>query len=336
MSDAGASEDEVLFRLNRRDEARGAYEAKLESWRDRCRRLSDALCPHPFEYDPTDSNAWDRQLEEAARHLTRVRTALADVMPLEDLVELEPPSTDAHRYLAWRLLCGPEERERLRLLRGLKSRWDVQAVWQRLTVSELWKWLLPLIERHLPQPAEPEFSGIENAACGTQPLTEPVPSEPVRSAQDQAPDPCAILDSLVSEAEARRRQEDEARRITDEHARRLREHAALRERLAEAFDRAYAFPSEETRQGRKPCPDGFRRWAEQFLALALVLRECDEAIEGLDLAKRLRTVAGRIAPAAMNYACALLLIAAEGKIDTLASALESSTTFGTPSQVKMG
>jgi hypothetical protein len=140
--------------------------------------------------------------------------------------------------------------------------------------------------------------------------------------------PLAMLDSLLNGAKLRRQQEDEGRQIAEERRRRLNEQAASRAHLAAAFGIAYAFPGEESQQGRKPCPDGFRRWAERFLALGAVLRECDEAIEGLRLMERLQTVAARAAPEAMKYACALLLLASEGKADAVASALTEANGDG--------
>src|SRR5262249_29878077 len=103
---------------------------------------------------------------------------------------------------------------------------------------------------------------------------------------------------------------------------------ALRQRLADAFDFAYRFTNEETEQGRKPCPDGFRRWAERFLAVSAVLRECDAAIEGLRMAERLRAVAATDAPAALKFACALLLLASKGEAEHVASSLASANGDG--------
>jgi hypothetical protein len=139
-----------------------------------------------------------------------------------------------------------------------------------------------------------------------------------------APEPSSILDSLLCEAESRRRREDEAQQIAQECARQLDEHATYRDRLARAFDHAYAFPHEEREQGRKPSLDGSQRWAERFVALGTVMRQCDEAIENLRLRERLRTVVGKTAPGAMTYACALLLVVSEGKPDAVASALEKA------------
>src|SRR5262249_42917708 len=103
---------------------------------------------------------------------------------------------------------------------------------------------------------------------------------------------------------------------------------ARRQRLEEAFDRAYAFPSEENEQGRKPCADGFRRWSERFLEVGAVLRECDEANEGLRLVERLRTAARSSAPDAMRYACALLAEATEGRLESVASHLKNANGDG--------
>jgi hypothetical protein len=86
----------------------------------------------------------------------------------------------------------------------------------------------------------------------------------------------------------------------------------------------YRFTNEEDQQGNKPCPDGFRRWAERFLALGNVMRECEGAIPELGLVKKLRTAAERPAPAAVKYACVLLLLAVEGPADDLAPALEKA------------
>jgi nucleoside phosphorylase len=134
----------------------------------------------------------------------------------------------------------------------------------------------------------------------------------------------SLVASLLSEAESRRRLEEDKRRSAEERERRLQEHAAHRARLADAFERLFRFTNEETQQGRKPCPDGFRRWAERFIELGTILRECDEAIDGLRLAHRLRKVAEQPAPAAMKYACAVVLLGSEGKADAVALALEKA------------
>jgi hypothetical protein len=141
-------------------------------------------------------------------------------------------------------------------------------------------------------------------------------------------EPSAILDSLLREAESRRQHENETQQIAEAYARRLKEQAALRDRLAQAFEQAWAFPDDENRQNRKPCPEGFRRWAERFISLGTVLRECDEAIENLHLRERLLAVACRTAPAEMKFACALLSLAAEGKADAVAIALEKANGDG--------
>jgi hypothetical protein len=145
------------------------------------------------------------------------------------------------------------------------------------------------------------------------------------SCETEAPDD--VLASLLSQAESRRREEEEAYRVAEERTRRLGERIASRERLAGAFDRAYAFPNEERQEGRKPCPEGFHRWAERFVALGYVLRECDKATERPWLIESLRKVAATAAPPPMKYACALLLVAAGERADVLprvASALEEA------------
>jgi hypothetical protein len=141
-------------------------------------------------------------------------------------------------------------------------------------------------------------------------------------------DPRSVLDGLLSEAESRRRQEAEARQIEADRARRLGEQQVLRGKLEDAFDFAYLFPREETEEGRKPCPEGFQRWAERFLAIGRILRECDAAGLGLRLVARLRVVVDRPAPAAMRFACALLLLAADEQADAVASALADATGDG--------
>src|SRR5579864_9267753 len=90
---------------------------------------------------------------------------------------------------------------------------------------------------------------------------EPRPDLPTGS------NPHAIVDLLLSEAETRRQQESEKRRLAEEHARWLDEQKALRDRLEQALERAYRFPGEEREQGRKPCLDGFQRWAGMFVEL---------------------------------------------------------------------
>jgi len=137
-------------------------------------------------------------------------------------------------------------------------------------------------------------------------------------------DPNSILDSILKEAESRQREESEARQIASERAHRLNGRMAIRGRLKRVFDRAYAFPREENEQGHKPRPEGYRCWAERLLEVGAVLRECDEAIEGLGLVERLHEATKRKAPTAMRYACALLLLASEGKVNDVMSALEES------------
>jgi hypothetical protein len=132
----------------------------------------------------------------------------------------------------------------------------------------------------------------------------------------------SMLNSLRCESDTKQRQADEVRRAAEERASRLSEHAAMRERLGQKFKEAYLFPGEENRRGGKPGPEGFRRWAEYFVALGVVLRECDDAIKGLNLEQRLRTVAVKETPLAMKYALTLLLLSATGTRDEIASALE--------------
>jgi hypothetical protein len=133
-----------------------------------------------------------------------------------------------------------------------------------------------------------------------------------------------IVQNLLDEAELRRQQEAEACKQEAERARRLNEHAAYRRRLENAVNLAHAFPHEENQQGRKPCANGFRHWAERFLSVGTILRECDEAIERLDLAERLSLITERSTHQATKFACALLLMASEGGIDDVASGLEKA------------
>jgi hypothetical protein len=136
--------------------------------------------------------------------------------------------------------------------------------------------------------------------------------------------PGKLVDSLLSAATARQQKEAEAERAAAEKARRLGEHQALRQRLVDAFERAYRFTNEEREQGRKPCPEGFKRWAERFRELGAVLRECDTAIGGLGLVEKLRRVADRTAPAAMKFACAVVLLACEEQPAAVAAAMEKT------------
>jgi hypothetical protein len=62
--------------------------------------------------------------------------------------------------------------------------------------------------------------------------------------------------------------------------------------------------------------------------MGAAIRQCDQAIDGLRLEERLREVAGKTIPAAMKYACAVLLSAAEGRADGVASALEKANGDG--------
>lgn len=137
-----------------------------------------------------------------------------------------------------------------------------------------------------------------------------------------------LLESLFASAKEKQKQQDEAQRAAEGRQQRRREHAARRERLAAAFRHAYRFTNEERQQGRKPCADGFRCWAERFVELGKIVRECDEANEVLCLQERLRAVAARTAPAAMKFACALLLVAAEANSEAVASVLERANDDG--------
>src|SRR5262249_33675213 len=140
--------------------------------------------------------------------------------------------------------------------------------------------------------------------------------------------PDAMIASLLVDAEARRTQEAEATRREAKKARAARDAEALRERLEKAFDYAYGFPNEETKAGRKPCADGFRRWADRFLALACLMQECDAAIKGLHLRERLQAISHKRIPAALKCACDLLLRAQEGEADAVASAIEKTNADG--------
>jgi hypothetical protein len=88
----------------------------------------------------------------------------------------------------------------------------------------------------------------------------------------------------------------------------------LRQGLVDAFEDIYGFTNKEDRQG----------WAEQLLSLGTVMRKCDAAIPRLDLVGRLNAVIQRPAPDSMRAACALLLVALEGKADAVVSGLETA------------
>jgi len=178
---AGDPVDEVIAALNNKSELRRDYKCRWEEWSNRTQRLQRAL------YPPTDvPNDWGEQLAAAARHLTGVRGALAEVMPLAELAALEPPHTDALQYLAWRLLGEAEEGERVRLLRALRDdadgRRQVGRVWRHLSLPRLWEWLLPLISRHLPEPANPDRSATEETAAEGAPTAPPTAPEGLASA----------------------------------------------------------------------------------------------------------------------------------------------------------
>jgi hypothetical protein len=142
-----------------------------------------------------------------------------------------------------------------------------------------------------------------------------------RSISPPPSDPCCVLSELLSEAESRRQQEDEARRIEAARARRQCELQALRRKLEDAFDLASDFAREETEQGRQLCSEAFGRWAERFVDLGRILRECDAAVDGLRLVEQLHAVVRRPAPAPMRFACVLLLLASQDRADAVASAL---------------
>jgi hypothetical protein len=149
------------------------------------------------------------------------------------------------------------------------------------------------------------------------PMGKPVSSKNL----DPSARPSTIVDTLLANAEARRKEQDAAHQSQAERERRLAEHAKLRARLRRAFDEAHAFPGEEQVQGRKPSPEWFQRWAARFMVVGTTLRECDAAIGNLDLVKRLRTIASQAAPPALAYACAILVLASEGEAEDVASAL---------------
>jgi hypothetical protein len=132
------------------------------------------------------------------------------------------------------------------------------------------------------------------------------------------------LDALFDEAAAEQRQRDEDTRAARERARRLQEYMDLREQLATALDRAYRFPNEENERGSKPSPEGFRFWAERFVVVGEVMRQCDAEIESLGLISRLKRVAATDAPLSMKFACALLAEASSGNAEEMVSLLERS------------
>jgi hypothetical protein len=55
-----------------------------------------------------------------------------------------------------------------------------------------------------------------------------------------------------------------------------------------------------------------------------MLRECDAAIDNLDLVQRLRKIASQAAPPALAYACAILVLASERQAEDVARALEKA------------
>jgi hypothetical protein len=140
--------------------------------------------------------------------------------------------------------------------------------------------------------------------------------------------PSAIVDSLLAKAEARRQEEEVVRQFQAEREHRLAEHGRLRACLARAFDEAHAFPGEENALASKPSPEGFQRWAVRIIAVGTILRECDAAIDNLNLVERLRNIAPRAAPPALAYACAVLVLASEGQAEDVATALEKANGDG--------
>jgi hypothetical protein len=154
-----------------------------------------------------------------------------------------------------------------------------------------------------------------------------LPPEPEVSAVSETPraiGPHDTINALFTESAAQQRLRDEAKRAKQERDRRLQEHMTLREKLAGALDRASQFPNEENEQRRKPCPEGFRLWAERFIEVGDLIRECDEAIELLRLSKRLQGIAATTAPLPMKFACALLVQASGGNTEEIADVLERS------------
>lgn len=135
-----------------------------------------------------------------------------------------------------------------------------------------------------------------------------------------------VLESLFSEAESRRHKDEEVHRMREEQIRQQEEQSALRERLAQAFNHAYAFPNEMRAQGIKKNPEGFRLWAERFASLGARLKECDEAIPRLQFRERLGIISRKDdVPLDAKCLIALLLLSMDSKPDALASAMEKAS-----------
>jgi hypothetical protein len=136
------------------------------------------------------------------------------------------------------------------------------------------------------------------------------------------------LDSLLNKAVARQKQDNEDLASAADRAARLHEQKSVRARLELVFDQAHSFPREANKQGHKPCVEGFQRWAQLFIDLGTVMRQCDDTIAELRLVERLEAVSRHQSPDAMKYACALLVLASEGQIDAVKPALEKANNDG--------
>lgn len=309
------------------DEARAEQQALLARQAQQ-QSVIDAIQPlfkaielagrRPFEF-ASDKEAflreWSRRLV-AAGHLLKQHGHADEIIGRLPSID-EPKWLRANRAVEALLIAATEDKEQaiLPIVRDMFGSAEINPD-REITAEQLRK-LCDAINKRLrqlyasdpmPSDAKPEVGAS----------TETIQAQ---AAVGPAANPDAIVKSLLSEADLRRHREETARQEREERIRRLNELAAYRAKLSQAIDRICAFPSEEKDQDRKPCLEGFRRWAEKFVALGTAIRECDDAIEGLHFAKRISAVSSNLLPPDLKYACAVILLSMEGGTEPVISAL---------------
>jgi hypothetical protein len=114
--------------------------------------------------------------------------------------------------------------------------------------------------------------------------------------------PTAHLAALLRGVETQRREAEEWHSRVVERSRRRQQ---VRGRLERAFEAVESFPAEQNQLAKKPSAQGFRQWAERFIALTTVLREHDVSSGTDEFHACLVRVAQSGVPA---FACAATLI----------------------------
>ena len=133
-----------------------------------------------------------------------------------------------------------------------------------------------------------------------------------------------VIAAHLEQAEATRHREVEDRLHDENRRRQLSDLAARRDDLEKALNLAYSFSTEEREKGRKPSPNGFKRWSERFLVVGRLLRECDDTFGHLNLQVRLKEAVASGGPKEMVFACAMLTSAAEQTAQKVSSNLKKA------------